>query len=402
MFHCQDNNTEDLFRMLRRSDGNEFEESVIENWYRARTYVLKAMDSHGVFYQMIRQKKRVHVVIEVTSRQTIELMMSVARQIALLVHYPTFDDATGNNRTIITILFNKNDMALSAIKDFVSKEEYLYNLPRYCKCTIRDIEDDGAVVVYNEDSFLDIELELIGFDSKDFSKYKSTDVHTINDSWFLDKDFDETIDISMARRVNMVYNVGADFDNLPQDNPNTAKRYDKALVYFCYQQSPEDTQKKWDRIDINQIGIKNKLSNVFCADCFPSRLIYVINESEEKVANSNLSNYLKREYPKVVDIVKANLKSLAKCEHARWNVEKLLLGFRPLSEEEHLEDEQLFGRDRTAYRKRLKNNGIHIDLCSYRDLRRINPGDMKYDCFLMVAMPRIILEYEKNNSLEKE
>lgn len=233
MFHCQDNNTEDLFRMLRRSDGNEFEESVIENWYRARTYVLKAMDSHGVFYQMIRQKKRVHVVIEVTSRQTTELMMSVARQIALLVHYPTFDDATGNNRTIITILFNKNDMALSAIKDFVSKEEYLYNLPRYCKCTIRDIEDDGAVVVYNEDSFLDIELELIGFDSKDFSKYKSTDVHTINDSWFLDKDFDETIDISMARRVNMVYNVGADFDNLPQDNPNTAKDMTKPWFIFA-------------------------------------------------------------------------------------------------------------------------------------------------------------------------
>ena len=63
---------------------------------------------------------------------------------------------------------------------------------------------------------------------------------------------------------------------------------------------------------------------------------------------------------------------------------------------------ELFGRDRTAYRKRLKNNGIHIDLCSYRDLRRINPGDMKYDCFLMIAMPRIILEYEKNNSLEKK
>ena len=41
MFHCQDNNTEDLFRMLRRSDGNEFEESVIENWYRARTVLFR-------------------------------------------------------------------------------------------------------------------------------------------------------------------------------------------------------------------------------------------------------------------------------------------------------------------------------------------------------------------------
>ena len=97
-------------------------------------------------------------------------------------------------------------------------------------------------------------------------------------------------------------------------------------------------------------------------------------------------------YQKVLSIVKDNLESLARCEHARWNVEKLLLGFRPLSEKEHLEDEQLFGRDRAAYRKSLKNQGIHIDLCSYRDLRRINPGDMKYDSFLMVAMPRIMVE----------
>lgn len=156
----------------------------------------------------------------------------------------------------------------------------------------------------------------------------------------------------------------------------------------------------------NQIDIKNKLSNVFCADCFPSRLIYIINENKkekEKIINFiDLGKHVKKKYQKVVGIVKDNIESLARCEHARWNVEKLLLGFRPLSEKEHLEDEQLFGKDRKDYRKSLKKRGIHIDLCSYRDLRRINPGDMKYDCFLMIAMPRIILEYEKNNSLEKK
>ena len=104
---------------------------------------------------------------------------------------------------------------------------------------------------------------------------------------------------------------------------------------------------------------------------------------------------MKKKYQKVVGIVKDNIESLARCEHARWNVEKLLLGFRPLSEKEQLEDEQLFGKDRKDYRKSLKKRGIHIDLCSYRDLRRINPGDMKYDCFLIIAIPRIYTEHLK-------
>lgn len=249
-------------------------------------------------------------------------------------------------------------------------------------------------------------MEFIGFDGMDFSKYNSADKLRIKGSDIRDEELEETIDISMAKRVNMVYNVGMDIDNLPPDDPNTAERYDKALFYFCYQQSPKDTQEKWDQMGNSQIDIKNKLSNVFCSDCFLSRLIYIINENieeKDKIINFlDLGKHVKKKYLKVVGFVKDNIESLARCEHARWNVEKLLLGFRPLSEKEHLEDELLFGKDRKGYRKALKKRGIHIDLCSYRDLRRINPGDMKYDCFLMIAMPRIILECEKNNLLEKK
>ena len=43
--------------------------------------------------------------------------------------------------------------------------------------------------------------------------------------------------------------------------------------------------------------------------------------------------------------------------------------------------------------KGLKKKGRHIDICSYKDLRRVNPGDMKYDFFLMLAMPQIMRSY---------
>lgn len=400
MHHCQDNNKEDLFRMLRRSDGKEFEENVVRNWYQARSYVFKSLESQDVFYNMIHKYQKVNVVLEGTS----ELMMAVARQIALLVHYPTFDDATDSkNRTTVTILFDKNKIPLSAVKDFVSKEEYLCNLPQYCKCTIRDSKDNAHKIVHNEGSFLDIELELVGFDGSDFSTYSSAeDSLRINDACVSNKDYDETIDISMAKRVNMVYNAGMDIDNLPQDDPNTATQYDRAMMWFCYQQTAEYAQKKWNEIGNSQTDVKNKISNALCADCFTSRLLYAINaskkECEQRVSSADMGEYLKNEYGKVVDMVKENLKSLAMCEHSRWNVEKLVLGFRPLSDDELLEDEQRFENERTAFRKRLKEKRILIDLCSYLDLRRLNPGDMKYDSFLMIAVPKILLEKEMDKS----
>lgn len=145
---------------------------------------------------------------------------------------------------------------------------------------------------------MDIELELISFDGEDFNEYNSVDALRIKESDITEAESEETINISMAKRVNMVYNVGMDIDNLPPDDPNTAERYDKALFYFCYQQSPKDTQKKWDQMGNSQIDIKNKLSNVFCSDCFPSRLIYIINENKEekdKIINFlDLGKHVKR------------------------------------------------------------------------------------------------------------
>ena len=86
------------------------------------------------------------------------------------------------------------------------------------------------------------------------------------------------------------------------------------------------------------------------------------------------------------------LQAMAKCEHARWNVEKLILGFSTLTPEELYEDNRRFGSSRNSYRKELKKKAHHIDLCSYHHLQRINPADMKYDCFLMLAMVRILKE----------
>ena len=132
----------------------------------------------------------------------------------------------------------------------------------------------------------------------------------------------------------------------------------------------------------NQSRVKERLSNLFCSDCFESRCLSIL-----LCSNGDTKKERK--------IWEDNNRVLSRSEHARWVVEKLIMGYSPLSEEQRFKDESLFydNKKKTLYRKALKNdskNPSHIDLCSYADLRRVNPADLKYDSFLMLAIPIIL------------
>ena len=63
------------------------------------------------------------------------------------------------------------------------------------------------------------------------------------------------------------------------------------------------------------------------------------------------------------------------------------------TKEERIRDERSFGGAKKQYRNRMKKNAsdpVSVDICSFAELRRINPGDMKYDSFLMLAIPKIL------------
>lgn len=451
------NNELDIFSQLQRlypiineksesGTVKDFSESV-ENWYVARHYVLDIL-LFGRFSISPSSSKHINIIIDGVS----DLMLCIARQIALVAHYPNFDETSGSNRTVITILFDSSSEP--EIVNKVSREEYLCNLPTLCKYSVKTWNGKDAIITFeeNKQSYIDIELEFIdikGHKSDDYlSSNNIVEKECIgrNDTYLLIKEEtvraklkDEdikaisTINIKNARRTNMVYCVGGDIDNLAPDDPNTADRYSRALHYFCYQQNENDIQKQWDGffkkdddgkptdyID-GQIAVRNLLSNVYCSDCFESRLRSVVTQNNLKKQfqgdwfknlRCRYSNYYKdimsdkpydidqktliwllnKKYRQVLRIVKENIASLAMCEHARWNVEKLINGFVPLTAKEHYEDNIRFGASRNSHRKKLKKKTHHIDLCSYQELRRINPSDMKYDCFLMMAMVRILKE----------
>ena len=71
------------------------------------------------------------------------------------------------------------------------------------------------------------------------------------------------------------------------------------------------------------------------------------------------------------------------------------MGYRPISKDQRLEYEKQFGKKREQYAKGLKRpvdmkDLSHIDLCSFVNLRRIDPDNMKYDSFLVLCIPEIL------------
>ena len=77
-----------------------------------------------------------------------------------------------------------------------------------------------------------------------------------------------------------------------------------------------------------------------------------------------------------------------------------------MSEEEVFTDEiKVVKKERDDYRKKLKRHKTapaHIDILGFRDLKRINPEDQKYDYFIMLAIPTILIQkYQTPNAITR-
>lgn len=362
------------FEYLKGKDGRYFSSEIVKNWYKARAFVLDRLKDVAF---KCEDGHHLHVVVKGDSG----LMLSVARQVALSAHYLNYDEEKKANRTVITIVSNTPQ-----IEETLKKAEYLCNLLCLCKWTHDNI-------THNADSFIDVEINIVS----DCDEKESENVKVIEESEVISfcssKPEDEicSIDTRKAVYASRMYNLGTLIENLPAENIHDANRYALALDVFQFErlQEPLDSLINDSKWKDDQIRVKNGLSNVFCADCFESRASSIKLYRDNKRQNDMM---LWAKYNE----------ALSKSEHARWVVEKLIMGFRPLNEEERLEDETLSTnkKRRKEYRDSLKKNTAklaHIDLCSHSDLRRVNPDDLKYDSFLMLAIPKILEKIRKDD-----
>lgn len=388
----------ELFQLLKFKDGRDFPAETVANLYKARRYVLKHIKEWEGSGIGPRSNYFLHVVLDGDD----PLMLSIVRQIALLAHYANFDESKSHTHSTITILY-ENVLTVDELKlkiDELSKEEYLYNLIKYSKYTLYPPQEepwhnDGAL------PFLDIDFELRS--ARDFkgcsTGYRLPSKEIIKseiENYELPMQIDAS-DVNKASLVNLAYYIGKDIDNLPSTDNNSAKRYSTALDCFNRIITPEKRLRKWNKpfinndkesVTVSQTALRNMLSCIFSADTFESRIRGLMQTKE----NVGSKAYLLTNWNDIRNAISKNLKELAQSEHARWNAEKLILGFRPMTDEECYTDECNV-RGRKEYRDSLKKRAddpSHIDLVSYSDLRRINPQDMKYDCFIIIAMPSIL------------
>ncbi|MBR1504312.1 MAG: hypothetical protein IJ618_10575 [Prevotella sp.] len=373
-------NREKPFEYLRRmADGTPFDPEIVKSWYVARTFVLQKLSNKSRCFNP-SENKHLHVVIDGDST----LMLCVARHVALYAHYLNYQeeevDEALRNRTVISIVSTD-----PLIKQKLNQEEFLCNLPAYCKF----VDADGGVE--NKDSFIDIEIHAISRNIYQPDQYTLIFTESEFFSFYDNARNDEsvlTIDTSKAYYASQSYALGVEIDNLPSEDIHCAERYsraldifqDKVIGPFWHKPRKLATDQQWEAMSLCQV--KEKISNIFCSDSFAIR-------------NASLSLCGNPEDPK---LWQKYFNELSGSEHARWVVEKLILGYRPFSREERDRDILLtvkyaYKGERSNYRRKLKRNNhspAHIDICSCADLRRVDPDNRRYDSFLMLAIPMIL------------
>lgn len=372
------------FEYLRRmSDGTPFGAEIVKKWYIARAFVLSKLTNSALCLRP-NDEKHLHVLIGSDS----PLMLCVARYVALYAHYLNFKedeaDESRRNRTVISIVSTDPQ-----IKQKLEEEEYLCNLPKYCKYV------DASGHMENEDSYIDVELHVLRENIPQAATHTLIIKEQEVNAFFERSIHDElilSIDTSMAYYASQSYALGVEIDNLPSEDIHCAERYARALDVFqdrILGQEPKllATPEVWSAMSLCRV--KEKISNIFCADSFG------IRKESIGLCGNHQDAALWRTY----------FTQLSESEHARWVVEKLILGYRPLNREERTRDMLLTvdyknKSERKDYRKKLKTNDqapSHIDICSYADLRRVDPDSRRYDSFLMLAIPKILRKVQDNN-----
>lgn len=371
------------FEFLKKKDGSSFSSETYKNWYKARAYVMDKLKDK-VFVPDSNDSLHV-VVTDVDNEVSRPLMLSIVRQVALSAHFINYKEESNKNRTVVTIICHN----VGIIKEELEKEEYLFNLPIYGKSFFKDSNNNPV----KGRTKVEVDIEICFSEvlpEGDIIKMTKDEAESFCNSKFEDEIF--SIDTRKAVYASRMYDLGADINNLPYDDIHSTERYSLALDVFQFVKLEDGLKplikNEWTDIK-NQIKVLEALSNIFCSECFESRAKAVkLYGEQEKISEPEA--WKKLNY------------ALSRSEHARWVVEKLIMGYKPMSTKQRLEYESLFGGDRKQYAKRLKcpdnlKDLSHIDLCSFANLRRIDPDNMKYDSFLVLCIPEILKRINGEN-----
>ena len=163
--------------------------------------------------------------------------------------------------------------------------------------------------------------------------------------------------VEICKRIAAVYNHFFNYDIIPmQIDMNEAERI-------------------WDNTPMSK-----RWSNIFSAASIPTKLRCIGIEWDNNTTC------------RLADFTEDEISLLAEMEHNRWNIEELLLGYRPVSK---TEDEEI---DKDKSRKKYwKKRFVHYDIRPYDELKEDAEGRKasKYDEVIVASLP-LILNFNNN------
>lgn len=339
----------------------------------------------------IHSDKHVHLVIFGMG----EVAETMAIQAAHVAHYPNYV-RNHSLRTRITMI-SENAETLS--KGFIKRYQHLFD---NCYYRIINPSEEKAVKAFHKplyegqrEDFVDVEWEFVEAEWWDSEVREKLKLWAQDDKQLLtvvmaDEDADKNVAMSMFLPDELYQ------QNVPihKYNPKDVE-YDISMplvqmaknvnyVYAqCFHQNFENWQgwiqssveidgKERERLWADLPNIK-RWSNIYNAMTIPSKM-RSIGLSED-------------DWDQFYDISQQDIEILAQVEHNRWNVEELILGFRPCTDEE----QEKIAADVETQKDAFRARKIHYDLRAYNDLRPDKTGRSAkvYDLCLSAALPLI-------------
>ena len=171
--------------------------------------------------------------------------------------------------------------------------------------------------------------------------------------------------LTAAKMINYVYNCCYE-DNYEKPNDSTEVFYPLSIDWT-------KAESLW-----RKLGNAKKWSNIYNAMTLQAKMRSLGHSDSDWDAFFSMS-------AKEIAVI-------AETEHNRWNVEELLLGFRPADEKQREEIEQDI-----SLKRKYKDAFIHYDIRAYKDLRADDTGRNvnTYDICLSSAVPLIAEAFRK-------
>ena len=200
----------------------------------------------------------------------------------------------------------------------------------------------------------------------------STIASTLNGKGF-DKEKQKKLLYKNITPFGMVYDC---YDLHIVSSVETCKRISSVYDYYFKNGTtptyikPEEADEVWKSKIITK-----RWSNIFAAASIPTKLRCI--GSKWSINNNCFLENLTND----------QIELLAEIEHNRWNVEELLLGYRPVKKEE--DNDNLANRSK---KQEYKEKFIHYDIRPYNGLKEDEKGNLAsvYDIVIVKSLPLIL------------